>query len=170
MYKTRHLGETVRFRDYLPGDEERIFHLVKIVLAVHGLRADRDDKDRDLNDIAKSYLEAGGTFRIVESKRGNIVGCYGLYPKSRTTVELRKMYLNDYYHGHSIGNRMMEEALETARDLGFKEMVLETNSALPVATKLYEKFGFQPCPPEQLSDRVDGAMRLDLWMHCRGAR
>ena len=148
-------------RDYSPGDEEDVFRIVKEVLAGYGLSTNPKETDADLRDIQVSYLSEGGAFRILECD-GQIVGSYGLYPTARRTCELRKMYLLPELKGQGMGKKMMEDAFAVAKDLGFVEMTLETNSRLKEALGLYRKYGFTEFTPSHLSDRCDLAMRKTL--------
>jgi len=148
-------------RDFRRGDEADVYSLVETVLAEYGLNMDPDSTDKDLADIQAEYVDTGGTFRIVELD-GEIAGSYGLYPISTRVCELRKMYLLSAHHGRGIGRKMMEDLLSWAGRSGFTEIVLETNSVLERARKLYVRYGFVPYKPEHLSDRCDMAMRLRL--------
>lgn len=159
--KIEYITMEVKFRDYERGDEGAVFQIVRDVLATYGLHTNPAVTDRDLSDIAESYIRPGGVFRIVEVD-GEIAGSYGLYPLSAKVCELRKMYLMPIYQGRGIGKMMMDEALALAREKGFEEIVLETNSVLVRATHLYRKYNFEYYEPVHLSDRCDSAMRLGL--------
>ena len=148
-------------RDFRRGDEADVYCLVETVLAEYGLSMAPNSTDRDLGDIQAEYVDTGGTFRIVEVD-DKIAGSYGLYPVSTRVCELRKMYLLSSCQGRGIGRRMMEDLLSWAGKSGFTEIVLETNSVLERARKLYVRYGFVPYEPEHLSDRCDMAMRLRL--------
>ncbi len=148
-------------RDYQPGDEEAVFHIVKEVLGEYGLETNPEETDADLADIEASYLDPGGVFRILEFD-GKTVGSYGLYAVSPKSCELRKMYLLGRCRGQGLGRMMMDDAFITARELGFTEMILETNSRLKEALAMYRKFGFEEFCPEHLSDRCDLALRKAL--------
>lgn len=148
-------------RDYSPGDEGDVFRIVKEVLAGYGLSTNPKETDADLRDIQASYLSEGGAFRILECD-GRIAGSYGLYPTTRQTCELRKMYLLPKLKGRGLGKKMMADALRMAKDMGFVEMTLETNSCLKEALGLYRKYGFTEFTPSHLSDRCDLAMRRVL--------
>jgi len=145
-------------RDYSPGDEKSVFGIVKEVLAGYGLSTNPEKTDADLRDIQLSYLSNGGAFRILECE-GRIVGSCGLYPTTRQSCELRKMYLLPELKGRGLGKMMMDDAFAVAKDLGFVEMTLETNSCLKEALELYRKNGFREFTPSHLSDRCDLAMR-----------
>lgn len=148
-------------RDYRPGDEAFVFDLVKTVLSEYGLETSPATTDQDLADIGRSYINNGGIFRILEDA-GRIIGSYGIYRLSTTTCELRKMYLQAPYRGRGWGRRMLTEAIEKARALGFTEMTLETNTCLKEGLTLYKRFGFREYRPEHVSSRCNIAMRIGL--------
>jgi putative acetyltransferase len=72
------------------------------------------------------------------------------------------MYILKSARGRGLGKRLLEDLLEAARRGGFAEVWLETNSVLTVATRLYEKYGFQPVDPDDLRPRCDQAYLLRL--------
>ena len=93
---------------------------------------------------------------------GNIVGCGGLFPVSPDSVELRKMYLLPEARGKGLGKTLLTQLLAEARRLGYKRVVLETNSVLKEAIALYRSFGFAPVARDHLADRCDQAWELSL--------
>ncbi len=66
--------------------------------------------------------------------------------------------------GHGIGERLCRHAIERARRLGARRVVLETNSRLHAANRVYTKLGFvrESAPPASDYERADVAMHLDL--------
>jgi GNAT superfamily N-acetyltransferase len=148
-------------RDYQPGDETAVRRMVAEVLALHGLEFDPDGIDGDLTDIQAAYIESGGMFRVVMATQG-IVGSCGLYPEGAGTYELRKMYLLPAYQGQGVGRRLLADALAWARERDARSIVLESNSKLTRAARLYEAHGFVRCPAGSLSGRCDFAMHLKL--------
>lgn len=151
-----------KLREATNADGRTVKALVYAVLEEYGLKPDPGCTDADLSDIEQSYFARGGTFCVLESQDGSIVGAYGLYPIEDRTCELRKMYLRRDYRGQGLGKRLLEDALAAARRLGFARVVLETASVLKKATALYECYGFAPHQPDHLSPRCDQAYLLDL--------
>jgi putative acetyltransferase len=136
-----------------------------VLLAVrseHGVLSDIGANDADLDDIEANYFGRGGFFQVVEDGSRRIVGCAGLYPLTPQRAELCKMYLERLVRGHGLGRRLLEEMLAAARQGGFAEVWLETNSVLTAATTLYRKYGFEPVDPEHLLPRCDEAYLLRL--------
>jgi putative acetyltransferase len=150
-----------RLRKAEKGEEKLIIELVRIVLSDHGLKTDPDGTDLDISDISSHYFNRGGWFSVLE-KDGKIIGSYGIYPVNDSVCELRKMYLLKDYQGLGFGKKMMMEALKKAREMGYLEMILESNRVLKKALALYRKFGFEEYAPEHLSDRCDLTMKRKI--------
>lgn len=150
-----------RLRDYRPGDEDAVVLVVREALAEFGLEWDPHGTDSDLRNIYETYVSPGGSFRVLQSER-KIVGCYGIYPMTPHSCELRKMYLGREIRGLGYGRKMMDDALQQARERGFLEMTLESNSCLTAALRLYTRFGFREFTPDHLSGRCNLAMRRAL--------
>ncbi len=132
------------------------------VLDEYGLKPDPDGTDADLDDIERSYFARGGTFCVLAEEDGSLVGAYGLYPVEGRTCELRKMYLCRPHRGRGLGKRLLEDALASARELGFTTVTLETASVLKEAIALYKRYGFVPSPSDHLAARCDQAYILEL--------
>ena len=143
-------------------DCERVTKLVFGVLAEFGLAGDPDATDADLKDIEASYLQRGGLFEVIEDCDASLVGSFGLYPVNKTICELRKMYFVPSARGSGLGNYVLGRVIERAKELGFKQMVLETSSKLLAANRLYMKFGFKPATSDHLASRADLFYKLDL--------
>jgi len=142
-------------------DRERVAKLVFGVLAEYGLEPDPETTDADLQDIEANYLQRGGLFEVIEDS-GNMLGSVGLYPVNKTTCELRKMYFIPSARGLGLGKYVLARAIARAKELGFKQIVLETSSKLIAANRLYNKFGFKPVASDHLASRADQAYKLDL--------
>jgi putative acetyltransferase len=143
-------------------DCEHITDLVYGVLREYGLKPDPASTDADIQDIESSYFRRGGTFLVLESPDGTVIGAYGLYPLEKRTCELRKMYLHKAHRGKGLGKLLLDDALAKAKQLGFETMVLETASVLKEAIALYRSYGFTEYTPAHLSSRCDQAYSLTL--------
>lgn len=142
-------------------DRVAVERLVFGVLREFGLSPDAHT-DADLRDIEASYIRGGGMFDVLVSPSGEIVGTIGLYPVSKSSCELRKMYLAESVRGHGHGQRLLDHALARAKELGFTRVTLETANVLQTAIALYERCGFKPYTAEHKSPRCDRAYYLDL--------
>jgi len=143
-------------------DSPAVAAIVFDVLAEYGLPADPAGTDADLRDLEASYFARGGRFWVVENARGDVVGCAGLHRVDAETAELRKMYLRREARGLGLGRRLLETAIASARELGFRRLTLETATVLKEAIALYTGRGFRPVHEAHLSCRCDLAYGLDL--------
>jgi GNAT superfamily N-acetyltransferase len=150
-----------KIRDYRAGDDARIWEILKAALAVYGLVSQPESTDRDLLDIHGSYFSSGGTFRVLEIDE-RLVGTYGLHDEGHGVAELRKMYLDPVYKGRGLGKMLLEDVLITARQRGFRTIILESNSNLVEAAALYRRYGFVDMDRKHMASRCDYALRLDL--------
>ena len=150
------------FRPACSVDDAAVRAVVESVLREYGLEFDADSTDADLADIPANYEGRGGAFQIIESHDGSVVGCGGLFRVDADTVELRKMYLLPEARGRGLGKKLLTKLLVEARRLGYKRVVLETNSVLREAIALYQSFGFRPVARQHLAGRCDQAWELLL--------
>ena len=141
-------------------------------LAKHFVRLNRawiekyftvEESDEKLFENPSKIVEDGG--EILFAKIGDkIVGTCALLKKSDDVFELGKMAVDEAYQGKSIGRKLLERAIELAREKGARTLTLETNRKLKAAVRLYERNGFiidTDAPPSYYS-RVDLRMKLDL--------
>jgi putative acetyltransferase len=139
-----------------------IADLVYGILREYDLTPDPACTDADIKDVESSYFGRGGTFFVLETEDGSIIGAYGLYPGEEHTCELRKMYLHKAHRGKGLGKFLLEDALSKARQVGFERIILETASVLKEAIALYKSYVFVEYNPQHMSSRCDQAYRLEL--------
>jgi putative acetyltransferase len=152
----------LRFRTATNKDREQVQSLVFGVLAEFDLKPDPDATDADLQDIEANYITRGGVFDVIEDENGKLVGTFGLYPLDANTCELRKMYLVPAVRGQGLGKYVLRKAVERAKEMGFKEMVLETSSKLVAAIQLYRQFGLQQIQIKHVTPRADQSYGMKL--------
>ncbi len=144
------------------GDIAAAKRVVFDVLAEYGIEPGPAATDSDLDDIEATYIASGGTFRVIETADGKLVGCGGLLPTSADELELRKMYLLPEFRGRGLGKRLLVELIEYARQRQVARITLETATDLKEAIALYQAFGFVPYSRANLAGRCDQAWELHL--------
>lgn len=83
---------------------------------------------------------------FVAEEDGEILGGVGIYPTEGLpddTVELVKMYVKSSCRGKGVGKQLMLKCIERAKELGYKNIYLETMPELSAAVAAYEKLGFK---------------------------
>lgn len=102
-----------------------------------------------LQNIAQEVAELEQRYSLPKAqffllKEGEtVLACAILKRFSEDAVELKRMYLKPEGRGKGYGNLLMQHAIQTARDLGFRRMLLDTEPVMATAIQLYEKYGFQ---------------------------
>ena len=135
---------TFRLREATAEDAGAVRAIVDTVMGEYGLSSDLEGNDADLRDFVAAYRERGGSFRVVTTTEGDVVGCGGLYPIDEREAEIRRMYLLPQARGLGIGRKLLEELIAFAKEQRFERVVLETASILKEAISLYRNRGFVP--------------------------
>lgn len=77
---------------------------------------------------------------------GVIQGSCGIYPTRNLpegVAELVKYYISENYRGKGYGRELMELCEKSAREMGYKQLYLESNNDFKDAVKIYEKIGYR---------------------------
>jgi GNAT superfamily N-acetyltransferase len=93
-------------------------------------------------DFVKNYSPEWERCWIAELG-GQRVGSVFVVKENEETAKLRMLILTPEARGHGLGARLTDEAMNFAREKGYKKMVLWTNSCLLAARAIYEKRGFK---------------------------
>ncbi len=137
----------VGIREFEPGDEEVFRRLNEEWITRH---FQLEDKDREvLADPQTTILGRGGRILLAVFE-GDAVGCCTMVPLLGGGFELGKMTVTERFQGAGIGRKILEAAIDRAREAGAVRVYLETNDKLTPALRLYESAGFKPVPPERI--------------------
>ena len=74
-----------------------------------------------------------------------ILGCCGIYPTEGLPgdcAELAKFYLLKEGRGKGIGKQLMQLSFQSAKEMGYKKLYLESMPQFSKAVSMYEKLGF----------------------------
>ena len=115
-----------------------------------------------LNYPNENILKTGGHI-FMARLNGEIVGTCALLKIDNDTYQLAKMSVTERARGLGIGSLLGETIIEKAREFGAKSIILESNTVLEAAIKLYLKLGFRKTVgPASPYERCNIQMRRDL--------
>jgi putative acetyltransferase len=103
----------------------------------------------------------GAIFFVIEDQVA--VGTCAIIRLAPDRYELAKMAVRPESQGRGYGDLLIDAAVSFARDAGGRTIMLESNSRLAPAIRLYEKHGFRHVPIEH----AHGYARVDVQMELR---
>lgn len=127
-------------RDFKQEDAEMVARLHEEVLRETGAFMP-GPWNGDLQDIAKAYVEPGGTFVVIEDT-GGIVAMGGLRPAGPGTGEIKRMRVKSSLQRLGLRQRVLDRLIEFARGRGIRRVILDTTELQGPARRFYEKNGF----------------------------
>ena len=83
----------------------------------------------------------------VAEVNNEVLGCCGVYPTEgleKDCAELAKFYLSGKIRGKGIGKQLMLQCFQSAREMQYKKLYLESMPQFSKAVSMYEKYGFTP--------------------------
>ena len=89
------------------------------------------------------YACPDGRFYLDISDDGIARGCIALRKLSDGKGEVKRLYVRPEYRGKGIATALVERIVEDARNIGYKELYLDTLPELESAVRLYKSFGFE---------------------------
>jgi len=120
--------------------------------------------DSTTDALFELFQRPRSVYYVAENEDGKIVGGGGIFPTEglpEDTCELVKMYLLPEERGKGLGGLIIVKCLQTAKDLGFDQIYIESMPELVQALKVYERFGFKYLSAP-LGD--SGHFGCELWM------
>ncbi len=119
--------------------------------------------DPTTDDLFRLFQTPGSVYWIALDGEVIIGGC-GIYPTPalpKGCVELVKFYLAAEYRGKGIGRLLMEKSIVSAREMGYRQIYLESMPELGKAISMYEKAGFRSINHPMGNS---GHFGCDIWM------
>lgn len=103
--------------------------------------------DEELTGLKLMYARPhGGIILAKEDENEEIVGCVAIRKISDTEGELKRMYVKPGYQNKGIGKKLLEEALQLAKDCNYTLVKLDTLNYMFPAIQLYKQVGFYEIP------------------------
>ncbi len=145
----------VRIRNYEPRDYDDVWRLHREgVLTTTPQYIDIHGYESDLETIAETYL-AHGSFWVVETDDGTLIGMAAIQPIDATTGRLRRMRVTPSWRGRGVGQALVDTAIEHCLERGHTKLILDTTEQQVEGQRLYERNGFA-----RIGERMLGTFRV----------
>lgn len=91
-----------------------------------------------------------------------LAGCIALRKLEDGVCEMKRLFLRENARGHGLGNQLVEELIDGAREIGYSKMRLDTYPPkMGKAVSLYGSHGFRPIEPYYHNPH-DGVLFMEL--------
>jgi carbonic anhydrase len=118
--------------------------------------------DQEMASLPGAYSAPQGRLFFAEVN-GQPAGCVGVRPlvDSDGVCEMKRLYVDPQFRGKSVGRALALAAIKTAKDIGYRKLLIDTMPSMRMAAKLYRELGFTEAP-NYYQTPVEGTMFLAL--------
>lgn len=134
------------YRQVREGDNVALASMIRQVFEEHEAPQRGTVYSDPTTDDLYSLFRAEHSQLWVAEVDGIPVGCGGVYPTKGLEsgcAELVKYYLAEKSRGLGIGRQLMEKCIQSAREMGYEKLYLESMPHFSKAVRIYEKLGFR---------------------------
>jgi len=137
----------VEIRPIAPNDDEKMSVVIRQVMSEFGAEGNgMSIGDPEVDGMYEAYRQKRSAY-FVAIKSTKFLGGAGIAPLVNSSdddvCELRKIYIQPSGRGMGLGRKLMDSCLEAAREMGYKQIYLETLDNMFHARHLFEKYGFR---------------------------
>ncbi len=139
------MNSDAALRPIRPEDDAAVARIIRTVMPEFG--ADGPGfaiHDAEVDHMTAAYPAPRSAYFVVDDG-GRVIGGGGVGPlagSDPSICELRKMYFLEEARNRGLGKRVLLQCIETARQIGYATMYLETLTGMSAAQRLYEHVGF----------------------------
>ena len=101
--------------------------------------------DEEMASLPGRYVAPEGRL-FYATVDGKGAGCVGVRPLTDGICELKRLYVEPSFRGAGVGRDLALAGIRTARELGYRKIMLDTLPAMRMAIKLYRELGFTAAP------------------------
>jgi putative acetyltransferase len=102
--------------------------------------------DKELAELPGEYSPPSGCLLLAASGKA-VMGCVALRKIGDGTCEMKRLYVRPAFRGNGVGRALVEALIRDARELGYTRMLLDTDSSMRAAIRLYGSLGFEDVEP-----------------------
>ena len=150
----------VEIREARPAEVAAVHELIEEYVETLGVDLSFQEIDTELGDLATAYGPPRGR-NLVGLVEGEIAGCVALRPLEQDCCEMKRLYVRPAFRGTGLGRRLALAVIDTASELGYRRMRIDTLPQMGAARKLYASLGFREIEPYRFNP-VPGTAFMEL--------
>lgn len=143
--------------DAAEDDLNTVRELLREYEASLGVSLDFQGFDDEVAELPGAYAPPHGALLIASDD----AGCVALRRIDEQTCELKRLYVRPAWRGLGLGRQLTLAALDRARELGYRQVRLDTLPGMERAQALYDELGFREIAAYRRNP-VPGARFLEL--------
>jgi GNAT superfamily N-acetyltransferase len=140
----------LQVRRFDTGDTRAVRRLHDLSVTEAGVHLGRGLWDQDLDAIPATYLDDGGEF-LVGLSDGRVVAMGALRHVTNTVGEVKRMQVDPAFQRRGYARLILAGLENRARELGYRELRLDTTIRQTAAQRLYASAGYREVGHGQLA-------------------
>lgn len=125
--------------------------------------------DLKFQNYEEEFLHLPGDYALprgrlyIANDDKQLAGCIALRPFDNASCEMKRLFVRPEFRGKGIGRALAERVISDAKEMRYRDMVLDTMAFLTNSIALYKKLGFQETFPYRYNPLPDALfLRLEL--------
>lgn len=106
----------------------------------------QQDYEEEFHNPAIKYGLPSGRLFLMKSN-GLPIGCVALRKVDDLNCEMKRLYIRPQFRGNGYSHLLIQKVIESAKEIGYEYIILDTLPYLETALKLYKRYGFEEIEP-----------------------
>ncbi|MHB8524890.1 MAG: GNAT family N-acetyltransferase [Candidatus Acidiferrales bacterium] len=111
----------------------------------------------ELATLPGEYARPWGRLFLAFDDMQQVAGCGALRRIDAQTCEMRRFYVRSAFRGKGFGRELIHPLIDSAREIGYVRMRLDTLPSMAKAIAIYRSLGFEEIAPYR-TNPVPGAL------------
>lgn len=135
----------MQIRPIQASDNQALAELIRNAIVEHGVPKQGTVYSDPTTDDLFSLFKTPRSVLWVATDAGKVLGCCGIYPTEglpQQCAELVKFYLSREARGKGSGTALITQSIQSAREMGYAQLYLESLPQFDRAVSIYTRLGF----------------------------